>query len=149
MSAPSPARRVSLPGGAGGHAPHGGAAPEATPEELAAAEEAAAAAADMRAMVAFLRRAVRVKGYVASMWTDEHDAQAEQFLALPELRVLVAYVSAGTAPAGEPGAPELVLVAPHAGAGLPVAPRGFAYFVKKPPPSPRPWTRRRRPWRPR
>ena len=134
-AAGSPVRRASLSGGggAGGHAPHGG-PPEPSAEELAAAAAAEAAAADMRAMVAFLRRAVRVKGYAPAMWTDEHDAQAEQFLALPELRVLVAYVSAGTAPAGEPGAPELVLLAPHAGAGLPVAPRGFAYFVKKPAP---------------
>jgi dynein heavy chain len=93
-----------------------------TEEDLAAAAAAEAEALDRKAMLAWLRKAMRLKGLTSEKWTEEHDSIGEQFLTLPEMRVLVGYMSAEG---------ELVLLTPQIGAGLPISPKAFAFFVKK------------------
>lgn len=76
---------------------------------------------DVKAMTSWLKKAIKLKGFTAEeKWTDEHESMAIQFLTLPEIKKLVAYMSSEG---------ELMLLTPYA--GLPVAPRAFAYFVKK------------------
>ena len=73
-------------------------------------------------MLSWLRKAMRLKGLTSDKWSEEHDSIGEQFLTLPEMRVLVGYMSAEG---------ELVLLTPQIGAGLPISPKAFAFFVKK------------------
>lgn len=79
---------------------------------------------DARACVAWLRRGVRLSGFSASKWNEDHDAVALHFLQSSEARRLVAYMT---------GEGELVLVAPLA--LLSVAPKAFQYWIKRDPPA--------------
>jgi hypothetical protein len=73
-----------------------------------------------RAMVAWLRSAIRLPGYTPGKWTEDHDSVAFSFVTSPEMAKMVGYMTAEK---------ELVLVTPHS--VLPVAPKAFQYFVKR------------------
>jgi hypothetical protein len=75
---------------------------------------------DMRAMVTWVKRLVKLKGVGPSSWTEEHESSVAAFLASPEVRKLVAYVAADG---------ELALLTPYA--ALPCAPKDFVYFIKR------------------
>ena len=73
-----------------------------------------------RAMVAWLRSAIRLPGFAPGMWTEDHDSVAFSFVTSPEMVKMVGYMTAEK---------ELMLVTPHS--VLPVAPKAFQYFVKR------------------
>jgi len=75
---------------------------------------------ELQAMITFIKKNIRIKGFTNEKWTDEHDAIVIQFLTLSESRKLIAYMS---------NEHELVLLIPYA--GLPMTPKSFVYFVKR------------------
>jgi hypothetical protein len=73
-------------------------------------------------MIAWMKKAVKLKGYDASKWTDEHDAVANTFLTVSEARKLIGYMSVeGT----------FCLAMVSATGAIPVSPKAFVYWARK------------------
>ena len=60
---------------------------------------------DTRQMVDWVKRGVRLKGYLHGMWTDDHDAIAARFLTTPESQAMIAYIARPSPELGPNGLP--------------------------------------------
>lgn len=77
---------------------------------------------EQKQLIQWMKRAIRLKGYKPSKWSENHDASAYQFFAEYQCRKIIAYVAADG---------ELVLLTYFT--ILPVAPKSFQYFIKRTP----------------
>lgn len=74
---------------------------------------------EVLSMVEWVRKRVRLKGWSADKWDEDHTTATIDWLTHPDLRKLVAYLS-------DDG--DLALLTPHS--MVPVAPTHFLYFIK-------------------
>jgi hypothetical protein len=73
----------------------------------------------MLSMIEWIKHRIRIKGFNKTLWTEDHDGVAVEFLSHPDSRKLLAYMT-------NEGALGLIT----AGSVSPVTPRQFTYFVR-------------------